>query len=201
MPPPGGAVGRGDKGWRGRCGTWACYFPGISSPGCGDRAAPSPSATAQTGAGPGVASKRGRGAVRALARRRRRPVPALLLPPAAHCHRAAPRDQEGEPRGVAAQGRPFLLSGLLGAAALLSPGSLSAAACLPLGSLCACGLASPQACSPAAAFCLQARSPPQPSLSQARSPAAAFSRSPRPRGCSRRALLRFSSGVAAGAGR
>lgn len=124
----------------------------------------------------------------------------------------APRSRKGAARGGAAPGRPSFpqarsaLSRSLAFLRLaLGRGLLSFRLALrsrPCWS---------QACSPAAvfsssSFCgrshpsFQARSPPPPSSSQARSPAAA-PQPPRLRGCSRGALLRFSSGVAAGAGR
>lgn len=142
------------------------------------------------------------------------PAPAATAPPR-DTGRASAAEQEGSGPRRRGAGRPAFLPSIglapLRAAALLSSGSPSAAAFFPPGSLLpgrglAClrlALRPPsflEARSAAVPTSSQARSPPPPSSSQARSPAAA-PQPPRLRWCSRGALLRFSSGVAAGAGR
>lgn len=124
----------------------------------------------------------------------------------------APRSRKGAAGGGAALGRPSspqarsALSRRLASLRLaLGRGLLFLQARSSVAALLVSGLLSGrrhflQARSAAVATPFQARSPPPPSSSQARSPAAA-PQPPRLRGCSRGALLRFSSGVAAGAGR
>lgn len=125
----------------------------------------------------------------------------------------APRSRKGAARGGAALGRPsspqarsalsrrlaFLRLAVGGRGLLFLQARSSVAALLVSGLLPGRRLFL-QARSAAVATPFQARSLPPPSSSQARSPAAA-PQPPRLRGCSRGALLRFSSGVAAGAGR
>lgn len=113
------------------------------------------------------------------------------LPP---CRRAAPRDPEGERRGAGSE-QPAEARRRAGLACLrlaLGRGLLS----FRLGRGLACPRLAPRPPPPS----LQARSAALPTSSQARSPATA-PQPPRLRRCSRGALLRFSSGVAAGAGR
>lgn len=139
--------------------------------------------------------------------------PTATAPPR-ETKRASAAEQEGSGPRRRGAGPAFLPSGSLRSEPQpcfpQARSWLSAAAFFPSGSLFGRGLACLklalrppsflQARSAAVPTPFQARSPPPPSSSQARSPAAA-PQPPRLRGCSRGALLRFSSGVAAGAGR